>query len=31
MEIINGKPDGFHVISGDDSMTLAIIALGGEG
>ena len=31
MEIISGKPDGFHVISGDDSMTLAIIALGGEG
>ena len=31
MEIINGKPDGFHVISGDDSMTLAIIALGGQG
>jgi len=31
MEILRTRPDGFRVISGDDSFTLAIIALGGEG
>jgi 4-hydroxy-tetrahydrodipicolinate synthase len=31
MEILRGRPDGFKVISGDDSLTLAIIALGGDG
>jgi 4-hydroxy-tetrahydrodipicolinate synthase len=31
MEILRGRPDGFRVISGDDSLTLALIALGGEG
>jgi 4-hydroxy-tetrahydrodipicolinate synthase len=31
MEILRGRPDGFRVISGDDSLTLAIIALGGDG
>ena len=31
MEIVREKPDGFRVLSGDDSLTLAIIALGGEG
>jgi len=31
MEILRDKPDGFKVISGDDSLTLAIIALGGDG
>jgi 4-hydroxy-tetrahydrodipicolinate synthase len=31
MEILRGRPKGFRVISGDDSLTLALIALGGEG
>ena len=31
MEILRSRPAGFRVISGDDSFTLAIIALGGDG
>ncbi|HWL73756.1 MAG TPA: 4-hydroxy-tetrahydrodipicolinate synthase, partial [Burkholderiaceae bacterium] len=31
MEILRSRPEGFRVISGDDSLTLALIALGGEG
>jgi len=31
MEILRGRPDGFRVISGDDALTLAMIALGGDG
>jgi len=31
MQIINCKPKGFQVISGDDSLALPIIALGGTG
>ena len=31
MRIIRGKPDGFSVISGDDTMTIPIIASGGSG
>jgi len=31
MEILRGRPTDFRVISGDDSFTLAIIALGGDG
>ncbi|HEX6729587.1 MAG TPA: 4-hydroxy-tetrahydrodipicolinate synthase [Pyrinomonadaceae bacterium] len=31
MEILRGRPEGFKVLSGDDSLTLAMIALGGEG
>lgn len=31
MEILRARPAGFHLLSGDDAMTLAIIALGGEG
>lgn len=31
MEIIRNRPAGFRVISGDDSMTLPLIALGGDG
>lgn len=31
MEILRTRPDGFRVISGDDSFTLALIALGGDG
>ncbi len=31
MQIINQKPKGFHVISGDDAVALPIIALGGSG
>jgi 4-hydroxy-tetrahydrodipicolinate synthase len=31
MEILRGRREGFSVISGDDSLTLALIALGGEG
>jgi len=31
MEIINNKPDGFLVISGDDALTLSFIASGGNG
>lgn len=31
MEIIKDRPQGFLVISGDDALTLPIIALGGDG
>ncbi|KAB2814479.1 4-hydroxy-tetrahydrodipicolinate synthase [Phaeocystidibacter luteus] len=31
MEIINNRPDGFAVISGDDNLTFGIIAHGGDG
>ncbi|HET9711190.1 MAG TPA: dihydrodipicolinate synthase family protein, partial [Pyrinomonadaceae bacterium] len=31
MEILRGRPTGFRVISGDDSITLPLIALGGDG
>jgi 4-hydroxy-tetrahydrodipicolinate synthase len=31
MDIINQKPDDFLVISGDDNLTLPMIALGGDG
>ena len=31
MRIIKGKPDNFNVISGDDMMTIPIIAAGGTG
>lgn len=31
MDIINNKPDNFLVISGDDALTLPIIACGGDG
>jgi 4-hydroxy-tetrahydrodipicolinate synthase len=31
MEILRERPAGFRVISGDDSVTLALIALGGDG
>jgi len=31
MAILRGRPDGFKVLSGDDALTLAVIALGGEG
>jgi len=31
MEIVRDRPAGFKVISGDDSLTLAIIAVGGDG
>lgn len=31
MEIINGRPDGFAVISGDDNLTYSLVALGGDG
>jgi len=31
MEILRSRPKGFRVITGDDSFTLAIIALGGDG
>jgi 4-hydroxy-tetrahydrodipicolinate synthase len=30
-DIINGSPDGFEVLSGDDEMTLPMMALGGTG
>lgn len=30
-EILRGRPSGFAVISGDDSLTLPIVALGGDG
>jgi 4-hydroxy-tetrahydrodipicolinate synthase len=30
-EIIRDRPPGFSVLSGDDAMTLAVMALGGEG
>jgi 4-hydroxy-tetrahydrodipicolinate synthase len=31
MEILRGKPEGFLVLSGDDAMTFAMIALGADG
>ncbi|NVK26654.1 MAG: 4-hydroxy-tetrahydrodipicolinate synthase [Flavobacteriia bacterium] len=31
MEIINNRPEGFAVISGDDNLTFGIIAHGGDG
>lgn len=31
MEIINNKPAGFYVISGDDGLTLPLISLGADG
>jgi 4-hydroxy-tetrahydrodipicolinate synthase len=31
MEILRGRPAGFMVLSGDDAMTLPLIALGGDG
>ena len=31
MEILAGRPIGFRVLSGDDSITLPLVALGGEG
>jgi 4-hydroxy-tetrahydrodipicolinate synthase len=31
MRIMKGKPDNFNVISGDDMMTIPIIAVGGSG
>ena len=31
MEIIKNKPEGFEVISGDDNLTFAMIALGAKG
>ena len=31
LAILKGRPDGFKVLSGDDALTLAVIALGGEG
>src|SRR5919107_939422 len=31
MEIIRGRPEGFLVLSGDDAMTFAMIALGADG
>ena len=31
MAILKGRPDGFKVLSGDDALTLAVIALGGDG
>jgi 4-hydroxy-tetrahydrodipicolinate synthase len=31
MEILRVRPEGFRVISGDDALTLAMIALGAEG
>jgi len=31
MEILRNRPEGFRVLSGDDSITFAMIALGGDG
>lgn len=31
MEILRGRPEGFRVISGDDSLTLPLIVLGADG
>lgn len=30
-DIVRGRPEGFTVLSGDDSLTLSVMALGGEG
>ena len=31
MEILRGRPEGFLVLSGDDAMTFALVALGADG
>jgi 4-hydroxy-tetrahydrodipicolinate synthase len=31
MEVINRKPADFNVLSGDDAITLPIVAMGGKG
>ena len=31
MELLKGKPDGFHVISGDDDLALSVALAGGSG
>lgn len=31
MEIIRNRPDGFSVVSGDDAITLQMVAVGGDG
>ena len=31
MEIIRGRPDHFSVLSGDDAVALAVVAMGGDG
>ena len=31
MKILRGKPDGFSVISGDDMLTIPVVAAGGSG
>ena len=31
MEILRGRPEGFYVLSGDDAIPFALIALGGDG
>ena len=31
MEILRDRPEGFHVLSGDDAITFAMIALGADG
>ena len=31
MEIVSGKPEGFELISGDDSLMLPLVSLGGNG
>ncbi|MGH9902383.1 MAG: 4-hydroxy-tetrahydrodipicolinate synthase, partial [Pyrinomonadaceae bacterium] len=31
MEILRGRPEGFRVLSGDDALTLALVALGADG
>jgi 4-hydroxy-tetrahydrodipicolinate synthase len=31
MEILRGRPEGFLVLSGDDALTFALLALGGDG
>ena len=31
MEILRDRPEGFNVLSGDDAITFALIALGGDG
>lgn len=31
MKIIKGKPESFHVISGDDLLTIPIVSMGGSG
>jgi 4-hydroxy-tetrahydrodipicolinate synthase len=31
MAILRGRPEGFYVLSGDDALTLAMIALGADG